>query len=189
MSNRFALRDHTQADHARLDAGAGRLDLSQKADYSRFLTWQAALVPALEAHLRASGIEAILPDWGQRTRSEALFADLDALGAARPAPVSVEGFSSEPAALWGIAYVLEGSRVGGTMLERSVADALRGRATAFLTHGHKDRLWPKFTAALDAAPFSEGELDTAVRAARQVFGLFLASVPRAPSEPHLATNS
>lgn len=176
MSHRFALRDHTQADHARLDARAGALDLSRDDDYKRFMGWQARLVPALEAHLDASGMEEVLPDWPRRRRSEALMADLDALGITPPQAVSVR-LPDGRAALWGIAYVLEGSRVGGAMLERSVSDNWRGRATRFLTHGHKDRLWPRFTAALDAAQFEENELAEAIASARDVFALFEAEAP------------
>lgn len=187
MSNRLALRAQTASHHAYLDSLSEQFDLSDPYDYAAFLSWHAALVPALERHLEHNGILAILPDWAARRRRHALVADLGALGMT-PAPLhqglgavlartGVESVGHCQASLWGIAYVLEGSRLGGSVLKRSLSPHNRAVAAQYLSHGSEKRLWPRFVDALDRTAFSSRQFDTAARSASAVFMLFSAANP------------
>ncbi|MFC4158442.1 biliverdin-producing heme oxygenase [Chitinimonas lacunae] len=59
-----------------------------------------------------------------------------------PAPANNEAF------LWGVAYVAEGSRLGGLVLHRRLAAQLAPHPLRFLCAGND---WPRFIAALRAA--------------------------------------
>ena len=115
---RSILRDATAADHARLDARLGALDLCTMAGYRRFLEINAAAVLPLEQSLLAAGVRELLPDWDDRSRTGALLADLARLrGVPRrlDAPDLPDRF-----AMLGTLYVLEGSRLGAAYLLRTV---------------------------------------------------------------------
>src|SRR5262245_18514722 len=73
---RSLLRDATAAEHARLDAQLGALDLCTPGGYRRFLEIFAAALLPLEHSLVAAGVHDVLPDWDDRARSEAILADL-----------------------------------------------------------------------------------------------------------------
>jgi heme oxygenase (biliverdin-IX-beta and delta-forming) len=172
-SARFYLRDATADAHARLDAMMSRLDLADAADYARFLRAQAAPFLAVEAALDAAGAEAVVPDWPQRRRAEALKQDLAALGEPIPEPAATVSLTSA-AAILGAAYVLEGSRLGGAMLVRTLPDTA---PKAFLTPGNP-LLWRTFTATLDERLSSGDERAEAARSACAVFDLFSESARR-----------
>jgi heme oxygenase len=165
---RAALRSGTAADHDRLDALFGGFRLDDDADYRAFLIAHAMALPAVEAALDDAGFAAELPDWPQRKRGEALAADLAALGDAMPAPLPVPTLDTS-AARWGAAYVIEGSRLGGALLARSVADAL---PHAYLGTPQRPGAWRTFLDQLDASVIGAQEIATATVAARMTFGLF-----------------
>lgn len=175
---RFALKAGTRSAHERLDAHASRLDLSDRADYLAFLCWHGTLVPELEAHLAGNGIAEVVADWPERRRTAALAADLAALGASGGPRTDIVLPATRPA-LVGIAYVLEGSRLGGAMLVRAVAPALRGVATAYLDHGAGHGLWPRFVATINALDFTPADTEAAIGAANGTFALFAAGFARA----------
>jgi heme oxygenase (biliverdin-IX-beta and delta-forming) len=187
MSNRFALRDLTQADHAELDSAASRLDLGRDDDYKTFLSWHARLVPGIEMQLEDAGVADIVPEWGKRVRRHALAADISALSL-DPAPADIGQLPREPAAVWGMSYVLEGSRLGNQMLMRMVSPHLRAKATRYLAHGRDERLWPSFASAIDAIAFSPVERELAGAAARRVFGLFSKTLPAQTTTGRYATS-
>ncbi|WP_338609063.1 biliverdin-producing heme oxygenase [Pelagibacterium nitratireducens] len=168
---RFVLRDATGAAHQRLDEAAGRFDLGSRDDYRRFLVWHGAIVPGLETHMAANGIERIVADWAERKRTAALLSDLGALGVSWPGQADLQ-LQSGRGALFGMAYVLEGSRLGSAMLVRRVDPALRGAATGYLDHGAGLKLWPRFLDILNTAGLSGAEQQAAIDAANQVFMLF-----------------
>lgn len=87
-------------------------------------------------------------------------------------PQADVAFEAGRGALLGAAYVLEGSRLGGAMLVRSVDPALRGVATAYLDHGTGLKLWPRFVDILNTAGLSGAEQQAAIDAANHVFMLF-----------------
>ncbi|MEM7488374.1 MAG: biliverdin-producing heme oxygenase, partial [Pseudomonadota bacterium] len=109
------LRAATDGAHRRVDALAAGLDLSRTADYRAFLLAQATALLPLEDALRDGGFATVCPGW--RPRTPALRAAIDALGG-RTAPGPAVPHGASPAALWGIAYVVEGSRLGGRLLAR-----------------------------------------------------------------------
>jgi heme oxygenase len=170
---RFRLRAGTRAAHEQLDAGFAHLRLQDVAHYTLFLEANAAALLPLESALEANGIASLLPDWDRRRRRDAIVDDLAALGSPfRPPPEA--GVPGGSAALWGAAYVLEGSRLGARYLAREAARSENAKVrdnTRYLLHGQEDGLWPSFVERLeagDAAGNPEGCLAGAVLA----FGLF-----------------
>ncbi|WP_454884539.1 biliverdin-producing heme oxygenase [Sphingomonas oryzagri] len=120
---RAALRAATAADHERLDALFGGFRLDDPQDYRAFLKAHAMALTAVEQALDAADFADTLDDWPQRKRAGAITADLVAIGEPVPAPLPAPRLGT-PAARWGAAYVVEGSRLGGALLARSVADDL-----------------------------------------------------------------
>lgn len=170
MSARFALRAATSGVHDRLDARLSRFDLSHPVDYGAFLRAQAgAFFPAEDA-LDAAGAAAVVADWPERRRSAALRADLAALDLPEPAPVAIPPLAS-PAAVLGALYVLEGSRLGGAMLVRTVPDSL---PKSFMTPGNP-AAWRAFVTVLDQRLSSQADIEIATLAATSVFEAFASS--------------
>lgn len=163
-----ALRAGTAADHERLDALFGRFRLDDPADYRAFLTAHAMALPAIEQALDAAGFGARLADWSERHRANALAADLAALGEPMPPPLATPALDT-PAAQWGAAYVVEGSRLGGAMLARSVAAGLHA---AYLGTPQAPGAWRGFLKALDENVRGSDEIAQATDAARATFALF-----------------
>lgn len=180
ISVRHHLRSATADLHAALDGGFGALDLKKRSDYRQFLAAQAAIWEPLEDWLTRHDVGRVLPDWPRRRRAAALAADLAALGGAAEANDIVMGTPSLPAML-GVAYVLEGSRLGARYLSRMIADsdddAVRTN-TRFLHHGAGLPLWPSFIETLEAHVTNAADVDAAVRGARQAFTLFLTAQRR-----------
>jgi heme oxygenase len=167
MSARFALRAATADAHHRLDKLFSRFDLGQAAGYADFLLAQTGALLGAEAALDASNAKAVLPDWPERRRAKLLIDDLAVLGLAAPSPTPVAPFATEAAVL-GAIYVLEGSRLGGAVLVRSVPDGLPRR---FLSPGNPTN-WRAFVALLDQRLSSRNSIDQASAAARAVFDAF-----------------
>ncbi len=171
------MRAATAAAHARVDALYSKLDLAGRDDYGRFLLSHAAAFIPLENALVAAGADALLPGWSTRRRGDALRTDLAALDLAVP-PLQASPRFVDEASLWGGLYVLEGSRLGGAMLVRSVA---AGLPTAFL-HPDPASPWRAFTVLLDQNLTTDAQLRRAAMAAKAVFAVF-ESCARATLEP------
>ena len=169
------LRVATRAAHDRVDALFSGLDLADPLDYRRFLTAQAAAFLPVEAALDASGVGELFPDWHERRRSDLLRADLDALGLDLP-PLLAEPTFASPAAVAGGAYVLEGSRLGGAVLARSVPDGLAHR---FLASPLPNGQWRSFLTRLEQLLGSHVQRVQAVEGAGQIFDLFARAAARA----------
>jgi heme oxygenase len=170
VSPRFALRAATSEAHERLDARFSAFDLADANDYGAFLLAQAGAFFPVEDALEAAGVAKVMEDWPARRRSEALRADLAALGLSGPKSVAVPSLSSEADTL-GALYVLEGSRLGGAMLVRTVPDTL---PKTFLTPGNP-AAWRAFVTVLDQRLSSQADLDAAAAAASSVFEAFATS--------------
>jgi len=166
-SARFALRDATAEAHARLDSLYTRLDLADPADYATFLTSHAAAFIPVEDALADAGAETLVPGWAATRRADALRADLAEMAIEVPPPAPRPSFLNDAQVL-GALYVVEGSRLGGAVLIRSVK---AGLPTRFLTPGNP-ALWRAFTAKLDEQLSSAALLDDAAASATAVFGLF-----------------
>lgn len=170
---RDALRTATAAEHDRVDRAFSTFDLSQRADYGAFLNAQAEAFLPVEAAIDAFDPRDVLPDWPARRRSPQLIADLQRLGfEARTADLRPLFRTREE--ILGAIYVLEGSRLGGRMLARSVpADLPR----SFI--GTSDGgMWRTLIEVLDRLLVSGDQHGLAIDAARRVFALFEAGASR-----------
>jgi len=147
------LRAEGGALHQQVDATFGRYALQTRPHYVAFLQAHAQALMGLEVLLERSGVERLLPDWAERRRTSVLGDDLQHLGAVRPAPVAFERTLDE-GECWGVAYVLEGSRLGSRLLDRHVGEsddeAVR-EARAYLGHVPPKAAWPQFLERLDHA--------------------------------------
>lgn len=168
MSARAALRAATAEDHERVDRLFSGFDLSNLDGYRLFLTAQAAAHVPVEAALDAAGVEALMPDWPARKRSHLLEGDLAELGAALPAPVEAPHLP-DAAAMMGALYVLEGSRLGGAVLKRSLPPQAPMR---FLAAEQAPGAWRKLLAKLDESLYQPALVEAASQTARLVFRRF-----------------
>ena len=164
MSAHAELRAATASDHEAVDAAFERFDLGEPGSYADFLTAHARALPPVEAALAARGGPPVRP------RAPLLYADLAALGRAPPPVLPVAAPRTEAEA-FGMAYVIEGSRLGGSMLARRIG---AGLPHAYLSAAHLPGEWRAFGQALDAAAAAGGDAWIAQcgAAARQVFALY-----------------
>jgi heme oxygenase (biliverdin-IX-beta and delta-forming) len=169
MSARAFLRSATADAHGRVDRLFSRFDLSNAAGYGRFLRAQAAAFLPVEAELDRADVAALIPDWPDRRRADQLRADLAALSVTPAEPFSPDLFIQSKAPVLGAAYVLEGSRLGGALLKRSVA---AGLPSQFLDSRQSAGSWRNFLKLLDTFLVRQDDLEAAAEAARQVFTRF-----------------
>ena len=157
------LRSATAADHDAVDAGFGRYDLADADDYRAFLIAHAKALPAVEAWLAAiPGLATV------RSRGTEPAADLAALGEDMPAPMAFD-VPASAAAGWGAMYVVEGSRLGGVMLSRSVPD---GMPSAYLGAKHLSGEWRALLTAIDGETADEAWVEQAIVGAKAAFDLY-----------------
>ncbi len=168
MKARLALKAATEGDHERVDRLFSALDLGELDDYRLFLAAQASAHLPIEAALDAAGAERIVPDWTARRRAGPLRLDLDDLGLQAPAPVAPPPID-DTASILGAVYVLEGSRLGGNLLKRSLPDIAPCR---FLDTTELSRSWRKLLELLDHFLYETAQIESAARTARQVFQCF-----------------
>ncbi|QDX26659.1 biliverdin-producing heme oxygenase [Sphingomonas suaedae] len=172
-SARQALRRQTASDHDRVDQAYSTFDLRSRAGYRAFLRAQADPFLAVEAAIDRFDPAAILPDWPTRRRADLLREDLSDLGEPEPDPALLEIGAAERAL--GAIYVLEGSRLGGAMLARSVPPDLPGR---FIRSTPAPQRWRTLIGLLDEHLVTPMQRDAAVDAAKEVFALFANSAER-----------
>ena len=162
-SLRDLLRSATRTAHDRVDALFGSCDLATPEGYTRFLTAQAAawetLAPVLDvpSQARLTGVEA----------------DLQALDV--PMPAALDDVAIPAAGSLGMSYVLEGSRLGSTLLLRDLAERapeLINRAGAYFTASSDLTSWKQLSTILQSQPRNDAS-DAAVLAdATATFDLF-----------------
>lgn len=183
---RFLLRQETADLHAELDAHLSRADFDDRRSYGAFLHSQARPLFALEQTIAGSSIRDDITDWAGRSRSDAIRADLVALGLTPPLVAPVESSFQDPDRLFGALYVLEGSRLGAVYLSRHARasrDPAVREAVRYLTHGEGRSLWPSFLSDLahrEAAGLDPVKL---VDGARKAFAMFLRSARTGMTEP------
>lgn len=176
MTLRDQLRRATAPLHEQVDARFSRYGLHTRASYGAFLQAHARALFGLEAALEAAAIDTLLPDWAERRRRHLLRQDLTAL--ALPIPLALPlSTRLDPDACWGLAYVLEGSRLGARLLLKRVsATPWPGQQTAlnYLQQAGGNALWPRFLSHLEQA---EARLDPAAvtRGAQLGFAQFIAA--------------
>ncbi len=176
---RSLLREAIAPAHERVDDAFTRLNLGRRDDYRRFLTAHASVIPPLETLAEQAGAGQILEDWPSRRRSDALQDDLAALGL-QPPPLLLLGLHGGPAWVLGVLYVLEGSRLGAQVLRQRVLagpDAECWAATAYLSHGVGQALWPSFLTKLEASPYAKGDTGPMIEGAHDAFAAFERAAP------------
>jgi heme oxygenase len=171
---RALLRRSTADQHAELDAKVSALLSGHEADYILFLHASAAALVPLENALEAAGVASILPDWDARTRRRALICDLADFGGAAQTTLCIPAIETE-AFCFGVLYVLEGSRLGATLLARRISERPDHRvrtAMRYLNHGAGQRLWPTFLKRLERAQSVRNAPHDAISGARSAFAIF-----------------
>jgi heme oxygenase len=177
---RHRLKEATAAAHQDLDAQFATFDLTACKGYRRFLEASAAALLPLEAALERAGVARLFPDWPERSRRDAITADLARLGGTVRPMEEVTPLSRN--AVFGTMYVLEGSRLGARYLLRRIAasdDPLLAEARAYLGHGAGRPLWPSFLARLEREPVTGDDEAEAIAGARQAFAMFAEAAARA----------
>lgn len=169
MSARAALRTATMEDHEVVDAAFARFDLADPDGYRRFLAAQAGGFLTVEAALDEADAAAIIPDWPARRRAGLLLADLADLSVTPPEPFAPPPHFSGKASMLGAIYVLEGSRLGGALLKRSVPEAFPRR---FLDARQAAGSWRRLLKLLDENLLRPDDLDAAILSAKEVFARF-----------------
>ena len=159
----FTLRDATADRHAPVDTVLSQADLGDRRGYGRFLPAQAAAHIPVEEALDVLGIEAILADWPSRRRGDLIREDLDTLGLPLP-PLEDQPRLGGVPALLGAAYVLEGSALGGAVLERSMA---AGLPTLYLSTT-RPAAWRDLITVIEARLTDPDDLDAAIDAAHSL---------------------
>lgn len=144
---RARLRQATAPLHGQVDAAFSDFSLEQPDDYRRFLRAHSRVLSAAEIALERAGFAALLDDWPMRVRRHALYADLVEMDCPLPTALSLP--LSDFASCWGVAYVLEGSRLGGRVLARRIRQANPTAPVRYLEHGDVARLWPAFLTRLE----------------------------------------
>lgn len=166
------LRANTAAAHEEVDAMFASYDLSSRDDYGRFLCAHAEALAPVEAWLDAHDAQRIVVDWPARRRLPALADDLAQLGLALPPGGAAVTLTPSAGALAGALYVIEGSRLGGKLLARSVA---AGLPTRYLQPGAGAPSWRALLAAVEPVLASRSARDEALAAALAVFARFAAA--------------
>lgn len=170
------LRAKMAAAHAAIDVAFADFDLGDRESYIRFLLIHARALSAIEA---AVGHSPDLPSW--RPRTALLESDLEAFGYRLPEPLAV-GPILGLAEKFGLLYVIEGSRLGGRILSRRVAQAF---PSAYLSSVHEHGEWRTFTSTLDERASAENAawLDGVLAGANCGFGLYARSAKGRAEEP------
>ena len=168
MKARAVLREATADAHERVDRLFSALDLADESSYRLFLLAQAAAHLPVEAAIDAAGAAGLLQDWPERRRAPLLLADLAALGAEAPESEAAPPLRSS-AEIFGAIYVLEGSRLGGALLKRSLAP---GAPDRFLSAPQPPAAWRNFLARLEECLYNPPAVEAAGRTANQIFVRF-----------------
>ena len=170
---RDKLKAATALAHRSLDACFAAFDLTSVDGYRRFLEASASALLPLEAALERSGITDLFVDWPQRARRAAIAVDLDYLGGTPRSFHSVITLSRPE--MWGVMYVLEGSRLGAKYLLRHVAGCGEPRiaaATRYLRHGDGQPLWRTYLDRLERQQVASDEEAEMISGAQRAFAMF-----------------
>lgn len=174
-SRRSLLRNATDEMHRELDDDVAQFDLTDPAAYRMFLEATARPLFALEQMLETGAVDRLLGDWGRRSRSNALRADLAQFDT-QIAAFDLRRSTPTCAEMFGMLYVLEGSRLGARFLERRIATARDARIQRGSTYlrSNDTRAWPSFLEELESTTqvADAGEM---VAGAHYAFALFIKS--------------
>lgn len=176
---RFRLRAETQSQHEALDRSfAGLLPVPEIAAYRHFLRMNHAAHGGVEAWLAATPLTEWLPEWPEWSRLPDLEADMDVMGLAPVAlPPFTPGTGGLPEAV-GVAYVLEGSRLGAVFMHRAFEKAgasarMPGASFRYLRCSGEGKRFSHLTARMDDLAFTQEETERSTGAARSTFDYFM----------------
>lgn len=192
-NRRNSLRGATDHLHRDLDRIAAGFNLADVTHYRRFLQANAATLIAIEQLLESSGVEQLLPDWSQRSRRAAILADLHSLDV-DVQPLALRRTAPTAAEVFGILYVLEGSRLGARLQLNQVSasdDEHVRRASSYLRHGQPGPdqpggLWRSFLEQLETHEAADDQTQT-VSGAVYAFTMFIRSFGQAANDLGLRT--
>lgn len=182
FSRRNSLRGATDHLHRDLDRIVAGFKLSDVTHYRRFLQASAATLIAIEQLIESAGVAELLPDWPARTRRQAVLADLQSLES-QVQPLALRRTAPTPAEVFGILYVLEGSRLGAQVLLDQVlasSDERVRNASTFLSHGASDA-WRSFLQQLETHPAADDQTQT-VSGAVYAFTMFIRGFSQAATD-------
>ncbi len=177
---RFRLREATRVHHDAVDAAFGTVDLADPAQYRIFLQAQAAAFIPVEQAIEEGDPLSIVPDWPERRRAHLLLDDLAELNAVPESFVDPPRIVS-PSALLGAVYVLEGSRLGGRLLARSIPADLPRR----FIDSSDPQAWRRLAVLLDEALRTEEQIADATETACAVFLRFTVGARRHIKDVHV----
>ncbi len=175
------MRDATRDRHQHLEAALQVAScLADRVAYRRLLGGFLGLHETLEARLaecrdleKETGYR-----MGERSKVAALRRDLKALGMTDAEIDALPRFAARPigscAAALGVAYVLEGSTLGGQSITRMIGEKSPGLPAEFFNvyGGQTRERWRSFLECVAALPLTEDNLRAATEAARQTFDDF-----------------
>ena len=192
-NRRNSLRGATDHLHRDLDRITAGFKLGDIGHYRRFLQANAATLIAIEQLLENAGVADLLPDWDLRTRREAILSDLHSLGS-QVQPLALRRTAPTAPEVFGILYVLEGSRLGAQLLLEQVLasdDENVRNASAYLRHGQSGpsgealpNLWRSFLQQLETNDAADDQTQT-VSGAVYAFTMFIRSFSQAAAELRL----
>lgn len=193
FNRRNSLRGATDHLHRDLDRITAGFKLGEIGHYRRFLQTNAATLIAIEQLLENAGVADLLPDWDLRTRREAILSDLHSLGS-QVQPLALRRTAPTAPEVFGILYVLEGSRLGAQLLLEQVLasdDENVRNASAYLRHGQSGpsgealpNLWKSFLQQLETNDAADDQTQT-VSGAVYAFTMFIRSFGQAAAELRL----
>ena len=176
--NLAALREATSADHAEIEGAIPLMDEHLSlAGYVRVLERMRGVVAAWEGYAAETAPAWLQGALRERSRLALLEEDLRCLGAPvagldGPGMPALEGVPR----LLGAMYVVEGSRLGGQMIARHIADRFamgEGCGTAYF-RGYGERtgsMWKVFLGLLQEHVPDEGT-EEVIHGAKTMFGVF-----------------
>jgi heme oxygenase (biliverdin-IX-beta and delta-forming) len=175
------LKERTLSAHQALEKViVGKIkNLSSPEDYADLLRIFYGFYNAIEQQLDHLDLQAVLPDYSSRRKSDAPLNDLAALGQIPQSGLSAEHVPvlSDSDRAIGALYVLEGSTLGGQIIARMISDRLGepvAQALSFFSgYGEATTpMWLAFKIALDSIPDENNRQENVVLAANETFEHF-----------------
>jgi heme oxygenase len=178
----------TAAAHSTLERIlATRNYFDSRDGYLDYLRRFLAFHEEAERYLDAASADQYIPDWKDRRRAHFARRDLQALGATERLLAGPSGRLPELSGVeqvLGVAYVLEGSTLGGAFLLKQLAplgiDASHGGSYLASYDKERGRMWQRFLATLEEAHVLRAKAESVAGAALCAFNAaryFLTEAP------------
>ncbi|WP_229259803.1 biliverdin-producing heme oxygenase [Duganella aquatilis] len=179
-----ALRSATAERHAELDTrtplAAEAPDLRAYRDHLHLLeAWLAPIQSALD-----DGLALPPRDYLALIRSDLAHPSLACLPASPLLAPEAWTARQDAAWRWGVAYVIEGSQLGGAVLYKRLAERLAPHPLAYLRgEGSPGPRWQQFLAALRGAVVTPAQIEQACQGARQAFDSLITLLNSSSAQP------